>query len=129
MIIELKLLAAAVAVGLVYWGADVSAATRQLGSKWNMGNREATPELTGAAGRIRRAWGNFRETFGFFAVALIAAVLADKTGPLTAWGAWLYVVARAVYLPVYALGIVGLRSAVFTVGFVGVLLILAALFV
>jgi uncharacterized MAPEG superfamily protein len=125
---ELQLLAVAVVIGFVYWGADVVAATRQLGSRWNLGNREGTPELTGAAGRIRRAWGNFRETFPLFAVAVIVATLGNKLGPLTNWGCWLYVVARAVYLPVYALGLVGLRSAVFAVGFVGALMVVAAIF-
>jgi uncharacterized MAPEG superfamily protein len=129
MAIELKLLGAAIILGFIYWLADVVSVTAQRGSKWNAGNREVNAPLTGAAGRINRAFANFRETFAFFAVAVIVAYLGGKLGTLTVWGCWIYLIARAVYLPVYALGIIGLRSAVFMVGLVGTLMVVAAIFV
>jgi len=129
MAIELKLLGAAIILGFIYWAADVVSVTVQRGSKWNAGNREVNVPLTGAAQRINRAFANFRETFPLFAVAVIVAYLGGRLGVLTLWGSWLYLVARAVYLPVYALGIVGLRSAVFMVGFIGTLMVVAAIFV
>jgi uncharacterized MAPEG superfamily protein len=129
MAIELRLLGVALVIGLIFWLADVAGATAQRGSKWNAGNRENSPPLTGAPHRFNRAWANFQETFPFFAAAVIVCYLGGKLGPLSAWGSWIYVVGRAVYLPVYALGIIGLRSAVFLVSFIGMLMVVAAIFV
>ena len=61
------------------------------------------------------------------AAAVVTAVLAHRLNALTAWGAQLYVWARLVYLPLYAFGVPWLRSLVWAVAWVGVVLILAGL--
>jgi uncharacterized MAPEG superfamily protein len=86
------------------------------------------PPLTGVAGRLERAFRNYMETFPLFAAALLAAVVAQKTGPLTLWGAGLYVAARALYVPIYAAGIRLVRTLVWFVGVVGLVMVLVALF-
>lgn len=126
---ELVLLGAAVLIGLVHllW-ASAAANAQWKDLKWNMGPRdEPKPPLTGVAGRLQRAFANFRETFALFAAALLAAYLAAKLGPLTLWGAALYVIGRAAYLPLYALGVSGLRTLAWLVSMVGILMILVAL--
>ncbi len=74
MSIELMLLIAAIALGFIQITAAAAASTRQYGSRWNAGPRdEPMPPLTGMAGRLDRALQNFKETFPFFAVAVLAA--------------------------------------------------------
>ena len=127
---ELQLLAAAVVVGLVQllWAAGAARAF-QKDMKWAAGPRDEPMPLGGVAGRLDRAFRNFMETFPFFAAAVIAAYLAGKLGPLTLWGSALYVAARALYVPTYALGISGLRTLIWFVALIGIGLIIAAIFI
>ncbi|HYD43871.1 MAG TPA: MAPEG family protein [Phenylobacterium sp.] len=127
---ELLLLGVAVVIGLVHlaWSAAAGEGQRK-DLKWNMGPRdEPKPPLTGMAGRLARAFANFRESFPLFAGAILAAYLAAKLGPLTLWGAVLYVVGRAIYLPLYAFGVPVLRTLVWLISMVGIVMILVALF-
>jgi uncharacterized MAPEG superfamily protein len=128
MTTELTLLALAVALGIVqiFLGAETGMGQRPRG--WAAGSRDAPmPPLTGVPARLQRAQRNFLETFPLFAAAVFAAHLAGRNGELTFWGAQLYFWSRVVYLPLYAFGIFGLRSAVWLVSVVGIVLILLAL--
>ena len=125
---ELQLIAAAVVVGLVQllWAAGAARAQQDL--KWAAGPRDDHMPLTGVAARLDRAFKNFMETFPFFVAAVFAAYLVAKTGPLTLWGSALYVASRALYAPLYAVGVSGLRSLVWLVSVVGIGMIVAAIF-
>ncbi len=126
---EIKYLAWSTALGLVYVLVAASLGTMQRGLNWNVGNRDGeTRPLTGAAARSHRASWNFLETFAFFAAAVLAVVLTKANSAHTAQGAMLYFWARAVYLPVYVIGIPYLRTLVWAVSFVGLLEVLLALF-
>ncbi len=127
MAFELQMLAAAVVIGLVHLFWAAAAAQPQRGLKWNAGPRDTPIELTGVAGRLQRAFANFRETFPFFAAAVLVAYLGGRLGTLTAYGAALYVGARAVYIFLYAFGVPFVRSLVWLVSLIGIGLILAAL--
>ena len=82
----------------------------------------------GTAARMERAYHNFMETFPLFAAALLAVVVQSKSGGLSHVGAILYVIARIVYIPLYAFGIMYFRSLAWTIATVGiVLLVIAAL--
>lgn len=130
MPIELTLLGIATLIGVVHILAAAQAKTAQYGTRWNMGARdEDLPPPRPIVGRLTRAQANFFETFPLFAAALLGAFAAGRFGWKTELGAWLYVGARAVYLPVYAAGIPKLRTAIFGVAFLGFALILAALLV
>jgi uncharacterized MAPEG superfamily protein len=50
--------------------------------------------------------------------------MAGREGTLTLYGAWLYIVARVVYVPLYAAGIPFLRSLVWMVSLFGIILVL-----
>jgi uncharacterized MAPEG superfamily protein len=110
MALELQLLAAAVMIGLVHLLWAAAAAQPQRGLKWNVGPRDTPVVLTGMAGRLERAFANFRETFPLFAAAVLVAYLGGRLGMLTAHGALLYVVARVVYIFLYAFGVPLVRS-------------------
>lgn len=128
MPVELTLLGATLVLALVHVFAAAHVRTRRYGIKWNMSSRdEASPPPTPLIGRLERAQANLYETLPLFAGALLAAGLAGRFDWRTEWGAHLYFWARLAYLPIYAASIVGLRSAVFGISFVGLVLILWAL--
>ena len=83
--------------------------------------------LTGVAGRLHRANNNFLETFVFFAAAVLAVVVAGKANAQTALGVQLYFWARLAYLPAYAAGVPYLRSVIWAVAVVGLVMVVAAL--
>lgn len=126
---ELQMLAWAIALGLVHLMLDAGLKTSQRGLAWNASARDGEPRpLTGVAGRVNRAFSNFLETFPMFAAAVLAVVAVDRADAQTALGAQLYFWARVAYIPLYAAGIPYLRSVVWGVSLVGILMVLAALF-
>ncbi len=74
-----------------------------------------------------RALRNFTETFPLFATVVLAAHVLDTHNALTEWGARLYFWARVAYVPLYAAGVPLIRSLVWNVATVGILLLVAAL--
>lgn len=128
--IELKLLMAACAVGLVslLWAAGAARAQQDL--KWAAGPRDEPKPIHGVAARLDRAFRNFQETFPFFAAAVLACAFAGKLGTeLTIWGAWAFVIGRAAYVPLYAIGVGGgVRTLAWAVAMVGLFMTIAALF-
>lgn len=129
MTIELKMLAWSILLGLVHVLIGATLMTRQRGLAWNVGARDVVPApLTGVASRVDRATRNFLETFAFFAAAVLAVVVAQKTSTQTALGAEIYLWARVIYLPLYAAGIPYLRTVVWAVSLWGLLQVVAALF-
>lgn len=125
---ELQLLAAAVVVGIVQLLWAAVAARGQQDLKWARGPRDEPMPLHGVAARLDRAFRNFMETFPFFAAAVLVAYLAAKLGTLTLWGSGLYVAARALYVPVYAAGVPLVRTLIWLVSLVGILMVVAAIF-
>lgn len=127
MSVEIRMLVFAALLGIVQLMLGASASTMQRGLKWNLSPRdEKKPPLTGIAGRLDRAFYNFMETFAFFAAAILVVTEMKLTNSTTALGAQTYFYARLVYLPVYALGIPALRTLVWTVSIVGILMVLCA---
>lgn len=127
--VELQLLLAAVIVGLVQivWAAAAGGGgERDL--KWLMGPRDDERPVGVVASRLRRAQANFLETFPLFAAALLACDFAGKFGPMTMWGAVLYVVGRALFVPIYAAGLAVVRTLVWTVSMAGIVMVIVAFF-
>lgn len=98
-------------------------ATHELGSDWNAGPRDDRRPVKGAfAGRADRASQNFRESYpAFVGLALALAI----THPASAWGhagALTWFVARIAYIPLYLAGIPYIRSLVWLVSMLGLLI-------
>ena len=128
MTLELKMLALSIVLGLVQIILASHAASLQRGYVWTASSRdEAVPKLTGVAGRLERALQNFVETFPLFAAAVLTAHVAATHSWMTEWGAQLYFWARVVYFFLYAAGIFLLRSLVWNVATLGIVLILLSL--
>ncbi len=99
--------------------------TAQYGRKWNAGARDETlPPAEPVTGRLMRAQANFEETFPIAIVALIGVVVAQRTGPLTALGGWIWLGARIVYLPLYAAGVPYVRTLVYVIAMIGLGMVL-----
>ena len=125
---EVTMLGWTVVLGLVYIMTAAALSSSQRGLMWNAGNRDGlVPPLTGAAARAGRALANFMETFPLFAGALLGVVAVQKASHQSAIGADLYFWARLVYLPTYIVGIPYLRTAVWLVSLVGLILELSTL--
>lgn len=108
----------------------LAAAPRALtsGLGWAMGPRDAGPApVTLRAQRADRAYRNMLETFPVFAAAALAVVAADATSTGTALGAQLYFWGRVIYVPAYIYHVPALRSLVWGVAMLGIVLLLAPL--
>ena len=94
--------------------------TAQYGREWNVSARdEALPAPNPVAGRLMRAQANFQETFPIAIVALFGVVIAGRTSQWTALGGWIWLGARAVYLPLYWAGVPVVRTIVWTIALIG----------
>jgi uncharacterized MAPEG superfamily protein len=128
MTTELWLLVAAVLLGFAQIILQAQSMNMQRGYRWNAGPRdEVLAPLTGAAGRLNRALRNFLESFPLFAAAVLIAAVANIHNSLTLWGAWLYVLGRIVYVPLYAFGVRYVRSLAWNVAVLGIFLILSGI--
>jgi uncharacterized MAPEG superfamily protein len=126
---ELLMLALSVVLGLVHIIVCACAITRQYGIKWNLGARDAPmPPLGVVAGRLQRASHNFLETFPLFAVAVLIADATNRHTWLSLWGSQIYFYARVVYLPIYASGLPVVRTVVWSVAAVGIVMVLIDVF-
>lgn len=123
--IEFQMLWWSVVLGLVQLVIATSLTVLDLGLPYAVGPRDTPPApVKVITGRFLRALHNFRETFVFFAVAVLLVTILNKTSATTALGSQLYFWARLVYIPIYAAGIPMLRTAVWSVSVVGLVMVL-----
>ena len=105
----------------------VQGSMMQVGLPALAGNREPPLEITGWAGRAKRAQHNMIENLVPFAALVLVAVAAGKTNNMTLLGAQIFFWARVAYTGVYIAGIPWLRTGVWFVSVVGMILIFAQL--
>jgi uncharacterized MAPEG superfamily protein len=127
---EFTMLALALILGLLQLLIAARVGNSQRGVAWNVGPRDqASPPVSAVAGRMERASRNFMETFPFFVAAILAAHATNRFSDLTLIGSQIYLIARVVYWPLYAAGVPVFRTLTWLVSLVGLLLVIAALFV
>ena len=126
---ELTVLALAGLLQGVQFAAFSVTANRQIGPKVAMGTRDNAPALTGTAGRLQRALNNHFEGLILFTLAVVVVTLGDQSSGLTRTCAWVYLIARAVYVPAYVFGWVPWRSVIWAIGFAATMLMILASFV
>ena len=125
--IEIQMLSWAVVLGLVQLVVATTLATNDQGLAYNMSARDLpAPPVSRLAARMLRAFGNFRETFVYFAVAVFVVTVLGKANASSALGAQIYFWARVLYVPVYAAGIPGLRTLIWAVSIAGLVMVLLA---
>ena len=128
MSIELKMLAWSVVLTLVQMVVAAAGSNLQVGLPALAGNREDLPPIKGWAGRAKRAHGNMLENIVLFAAVVLVAQVAGKTNATTALGAQVFFWGRVAYAGVYLAGVPWLRTGVWTVSIVGLVMILSQLF-
>jgi len=101
----------------------------QLGGAWVAGPRDEPREVTGVSGRFVRAYRNLLEIFPQFVAALFLVHAAHAAGSLSVIGAWVFVIARLLYVPAYAFAPPGVRPICWLAAQMGIFTILADLFV
>ena len=120
---ELTYLVWSAALTVVMVVIAVSGAQLQVGLPTLAANREDLPEITGWAGRARRAHANMLESLILFAILVLTAKAAGISNAMTVLGAQLFFWSRVAYAVIYVAGIPWVRTAAWAVSVVGLLLI------
>jgi len=123
MSLELTLLVWSVALTFIQMLVAVSGCALQFGLPRLSGNRENLPPADAWAGRAQRAPHNMLESLVFFAVLVLVTEVTNRNSAITGLGAQLFFWARAVYAIIYVVGIPWVRTAVWAVSVVGLILI------
>jgi uncharacterized MAPEG superfamily protein len=123
MSLELTLLIWSVALTFIQMLVAVSGATLEFGLPELAGNREDLPPATSWAGRAYRAHRNMLESLVIFAVLIIVTEITNKNSAMTGVGAQLFFWARVAYAVIYVVGVPWVRTSVWGVSVVGLILI------
>ena len=127
MTTELTLLAWTLVLTLVQIMLVANLRTAETGIQYNASARDGeAPPPRPVTARLQRAQANLFETLPLFIGAVLIAHVSGSEGDLTLWGCWMYLVARIVYIPLYAAGIPYVRSLVWLVSLAGLVMVLAA---
>lgn len=125
---ELQMLLWATLLGLAQLAIYATANTLQRGFSWGVGARDGEPPpVSPMAQRLERAFRNFIETYGFFAVAVLLLHATGKANAQSAMGAQLYFWARVAYVPAYAIGAPYLRTLVWAAALAGIVMVILPL--
>ena len=127
MSVDLKLLIWSVALTVVQMVVAVIGAQGKVGLPPLIGNRDDLPQMTGFAGRAQRAHRNMLESLVLFAVLVLVAQVTGKANATTALGAQLFFWGRVAYAVVYWIGIPWVRTAVWAVSLIGLIMIFVQL--
>lgn len=103
--------------------------TRDNGPAWNLGPRDQAPKASVLADRLKRAANNGFEGLALFAPACLILTVTGQTSTLTTTCAVIYLIARVLYVPAYALGLAPWRSLIWAAGSLStVIMLISSLF-
>jgi len=112
---------------IVQW--SQRALEKDIGREGNVGTREGMDDsLSDATKRLRRALANHTENIGLFIIAVVLVEFTDSTSLFTGICAWLFVAARALYVPAYRFAWVPWRSVLYLLGLLSTFAIIIASF-
>jgi uncharacterized MAPEG superfamily protein len=95
---------------------QATGAMTQLGMGYLLSSRDDHRTVSGIAGRLERALNNSVTAMALFAPAVLLIVVTDSSTNQSVLACQAFLIARIVYLPAYAFGLVGIRSLAWTVG-------------
>ena len=93
------------------------------GFGWGLGSRDEAREKTALQARTDRTVANHIEGMLVFVPLALVVTISDISSTLTIWGAGLYLLGRVLFAPLYLLGVPYLRSLVWGVSLIGILMI------
>ena len=88
-----------------------------------IGNREDMPQLKGIVGRAQRAHLNMLESLPLFIALVLVTEIVHRNNGMTHWGVLLFFWARVAHAIIYIAGIPGLRTLIWLVSVVGMVMI------
>jgi uncharacterized MAPEG superfamily protein len=78
-------------------------------------------------GRATRALANYVENLTPFVAVALALIATQRTGGAGAIGSTIWILARIVYLPVYVFGIIYVRTIIWGISIIGLVMMLGRL--
>jgi len=124
MTIELSLLVWSTGLVALYVSVQSILYRMQHGVEFAATGRDDEPAPNRWNQRAQKALRNLNETYPVFVVLAVAAAMGHGNG-LSLAGTWVYLGARLVYLPLYVLGIKYIRSLVWIVSAIGLIMMFA----
>jgi uncharacterized MAPEG superfamily protein len=122
---ELTCLELSVLLWLAHVLVQFFTARAEFGDAYLLTPRDAQPTAKGlACGRATRALANYVENLGPFIAMALALIATGHGGGL---GATIWILARILYLPVYMVGTIYVRTGLWGISVVGLLMMLARL--
>jgi uncharacterized MAPEG superfamily protein len=123
MSLELTLLVWSVALAFVQMLVAVCGAILEFGLPGFAGNRESLPQAARGAGRAPRPHRNMLENLVLFAVLVLVTEITNKNNAMTGYGAQLFFWARVIYAVIYVIGLPWLRTGVWAISAIGLVVI------
>ena len=125
---ELTALALAALLQAVQFTLFAVPATMELTPQYTTSPRDTPPKraLSKTTARLQRALNNHFESLILFTIAVVVVSLGQQSTPFTQTAAYVYLAARVLYVPAYALGWAPGRSVIWAVGFFATLAMLGA---
>ena len=128
MTTELAVLAWSVILLLVTIAFQAAVTTSSVGLDYNVSNRdEGRQPASVTAQRAKRALANFLETYPAFVALALALAVTGKSGGIGATGALVWIVARALFFPIYVVGIPFVRTLAWAASILGLVMMLVRL--
>ena len=122
---ELTCLELSVLLWVAHILCQAAAARAEFGDSDLFSPRDASVIAKGpVCGRASRALANYVENLGPFIAMDLALIATQQTG---GWGATVWILARIVYLPIYLVGTPYIRTAIWAVSVIGLLMMLGRL--
>ncbi len=120
---DLQMLLWSVALCLVQMLVAVVLYLPQVGLPALAGNRAGLTPPSGMADRAARAHRNMLESLVLFAALVLMAAITGRANELTALGAMLFFWARLAYAVIFVIGLPWIRTGVWAVSVVGLIII------
>ena len=124
MHIEIKVLALAALWQTVQFCLMAVPVNREVGTEKTLSSRDADDiggsiqsQVSKRTARLIRALENHFQALLLFAIAVLVVVLSDSSSAFTQVCAWVYLIARIIYVAAYAFDWVPWRTVIWGVGF------------
>jgi uncharacterized MAPEG superfamily protein len=124
---EIAVLGWSVILLIVIIVAQTLALAKDTGAAYALSARDEAKNVSAVTSRLTRGLRNFLETYPAFVALALALAVTGKHGGLGATGALVWFWARVAYVPIFAAGIAGVRTAAWTVSIIGLVLMLIRL--
>jgi uncharacterized MAPEG superfamily protein len=121
---EIAVLGWSVILLIVHITVESLALIKDAGAAYALSSRDEAKAVSPLTARLTRGLRNFLETYPAFIALALALAVTGKHGGMGAIGALIWFWARVAYVPIFAAGIAGIRTAVWTVSMIGLLLML-----